>query len=51
MTAAVTGARTTEEITSDVSYLETPIPDALRAELEGLLHDREDFLSPGVPAD
>jgi hypothetical protein len=29
----VIGARTAEEITIDVSYLKTPIPDALRAEL------------------
>ena len=36
VTAAVVGARTPEEITSDVSYLSGPIPDALRAELEAL---------------
>jgi len=44
VTAAVVGARAPEEITSDVSYLQTHIPDALWAELEGLLHDREGFL-------
>ena len=33
VTAAVIGARTAEEITIDVSYLETPIPHALWAEL------------------
>jgi len=33
VTAAVIGARTAEEITVDVSYLKTPIPDALWAEL------------------
>jgi aryl-alcohol dehydrogenase-like predicted oxidoreductase len=33
VTAAVIGARTAEEITIDVSYLKTPIPDALWAEL------------------
>ena len=31
---AVVGARSPEEITADVSYLKTPIPDALWAELE-----------------
>ena len=36
VTAAVVGARTPEEITSDVSYLSGPIPDTLRAELEAL---------------
>jgi D-threo-aldose 1-dehydrogenase len=39
VTAAVVGARTPEEITADISYLTTPIPDALRAELAALLHD------------
>jgi D-threo-aldose 1-dehydrogenase len=43
VTAAVVGARTPGEITADVSYLSTHIPDALWAELEELLHDREDF--------
>ena len=33
VTAAVIGARTGDEITIDVSYLKTPIPDALWAEL------------------
>jgi aryl-alcohol dehydrogenase-like predicted oxidoreductase len=33
VTAAVVGARSAEEITEDVSYLETRIPDALWAEL------------------
>jgi D-threo-aldose 1-dehydrogenase len=33
VTAAVVGARTPEEIASDVSYLSTPIPDALLREL------------------
>ena len=48
VTAAVVGTRTPEEVTSDVSYLQTPIPDALWAELEALLHDREAFwVSPG----
>jgi D-threo-aldose 1-dehydrogenase len=46
VTAAVVGARTSEEITADVSYLLTPIPDALWAELEGLPHDHEGF-TPG----
>jgi len=41
VTAAVVGARSAEEITADTSYLSTPIPDALWAELEVLLHDRE----------
>jgi D-threo-aldose 1-dehydrogenase len=41
VTAAVVGARTPEEITEDVSYLSTPIPDELWPELEALLHDRE----------
>jgi D-threo-aldose 1-dehydrogenase len=36
VTAAVVGARSPEEITADVSYLSTPIPDALWAELEAL---------------
>jgi D-threo-aldose 1-dehydrogenase len=44
VTAAVVGARTAEEITADVSYLEMHIPDALWAEVEALLHDREGFL-------
>jgi D-threo-aldose 1-dehydrogenase len=39
VTAAVVGARSAEEITADVSYLSTPIPAALWAELEALLHD------------
>ena len=43
VTAAVVGARTPEEVTSDVSYLSTHIPDALWAELEALSHGREDF--------
>jgi aryl-alcohol dehydrogenase-like predicted oxidoreductase len=33
VTAAVVGARTPEEITADVSYLHTHIPNALWAEL------------------
>jgi D-threo-aldose 1-dehydrogenase len=33
VTAAVVGARTAEEVTSDISYLSTPIPDALFEEL------------------
>ena len=37
VTAAVVGARSPEEITQDVSYLSTHIPDALWAELETLL--------------
>jgi D-threo-aldose 1-dehydrogenase len=36
VTAAVVGARTADEITADASYLSTPIPDALWAELEAL---------------
>ncbi len=40
VTAAVVGARSAEEITADVSYLSTPIPAALWAELESLLPDR-----------
>ena len=36
VTAAVVGARSPGEITADVSYLSTPIPDALWAELEAL---------------
>jgi len=36
VTAAVVGARSPEEITADASYLSTPIPDALWAELEEL---------------
>ena len=43
VTAAVVGARSPEEITSDVSYLSTHIPDALWAELDALSHDHEDF--------
>ena len=43
VTAAVVGARTAEEVTGDVSYLSTHIPDALWAELEALSHDHEDF--------
>jgi D-threo-aldose 1-dehydrogenase len=38
VTAAVVGARSAEEITADTSYLPAPIPDALWAELEALLH-------------
>jgi aryl-alcohol dehydrogenase-like predicted oxidoreductase len=34
VTAAVVGARSAEEITADTSYLSTPIPDALWAELD-----------------
>jgi D-threo-aldose 1-dehydrogenase len=34
VTAAVVGARSAEEIRADASYLHTPIPDALWAELE-----------------
>jgi D-threo-aldose 1-dehydrogenase len=34
VTAAVVGARSADEITADVSYLETHIPDALWAELD-----------------
>ncbi len=34
VTAAVVGARSSEEIASDVAYLSTSIPDALWAELE-----------------
>jgi D-threo-aldose 1-dehydrogenase len=45
--AAVVGARSAQEITADVSYLSTPIPDPLWAELEALLHDRERFLARG----
>jgi aryl-alcohol dehydrogenase-like predicted oxidoreductase len=41
--AAVVGLRSPEEVTSDVSYLSTHIPDALWAELEGPPHDHEDF--------
>ena len=44
VTAAVVGFRSPEEVTSDVSYLSTPIPDTLWAELEGTLHDHEDFI-------
>jgi D-threo-aldose 1-dehydrogenase len=36
VTAAVVGVRSPEEITADTSYLCTPIPGALRAELEAL---------------
>jgi len=36
VTAAVVGARTPEEVTSDVSYFSAHIPDALWAELESL---------------
>jgi D-threo-aldose 1-dehydrogenase len=36
VTAAVVGARSAGEITADVCYLSTPIPDALWAELERL---------------
>ncbi len=38
VTTAVVGARSPEEITADATYLKTPIPDALWAELEGLLN-------------
>jgi D-threo-aldose 1-dehydrogenase len=41
VTAVVVGVRSPEEITADNSYLSTPIPNALWAELEGLLRDRE----------
>jgi len=34
VTAAVVGLRSPEEVTADISYLSTPIPDALWAELE-----------------
>jgi aryl-alcohol dehydrogenase-like predicted oxidoreductase len=44
VTAAVVGARSAEEITADTSYLSTPIPDALWAELEALSHDHEGSL-------
>jgi D-threo-aldose 1-dehydrogenase len=44
VTAAVVGFRSPEEVTDDISYLSTHIPDALWAELEGTLHDREDFI-------
>jgi len=37
VTAAVVGARTPEEIRADAGYLGLPIPDALWAELAGLL--------------
>jgi D-threo-aldose 1-dehydrogenase len=37
VTAAVVGARTPEEIRADAGYLELPIPDALWADLAGLL--------------
>jgi aryl-alcohol dehydrogenase-like predicted oxidoreductase len=43
VTAAVVGARTPEEITSDASYLSLHIPDALWADLQSLSHDHEDF--------
>jgi D-threo-aldose 1-dehydrogenase len=43
VTAAVVGARTPEEIASDISYMSAYISDALWAELEALSHDREDF--------
>jgi D-threo-aldose 1-dehydrogenase len=39
VTAAVIGARSAEEITADTSYLSTPIPHALWAELKALFHD------------
>ena len=48
VTAVVVGVRSPEEITADNSYLCTPIPDALWAELEGLLRDREDCVSNSV---
>jgi D-threo-aldose 1-dehydrogenase len=41
VTAAVVGVRSPAEITADTSYLCTPIPDALWAELAALLRDRE----------
>jgi D-threo-aldose 1-dehydrogenase len=37
VTAALVGARTPEEIRADAGYLELPIPDALWADLAGLL--------------
>ena len=37
VTAAVVGARTPEEITADASYLSSPIPDTLWAELDASL--------------
>ena len=37
VTAAVVGARTPEEITADVSYLSTPIPDALFEDLSMIM--------------
>jgi D-threo-aldose 1-dehydrogenase len=36
VTAAVVGVRTPEEVRADASYLDTPIPDALWAEVEEL---------------
>ncbi len=44
VTTTVVGARAPEEITADVSYLSTPIPDDLWTELEALLR------SPGRTA-
>src|SRR2546429_118362 len=44
VTAAMVGARSADEITADTSYLSTPIPDGLWAELDALLHDREGSL-------
>ena len=41
VTAAMVGARSADEITADTSYLSTPIPDGLWAELDALLHDRD----------
>ncbi len=46
--AAVVGARSPEEIASDVSYLSTHIPDALWAELEELFMITKDFVPQGV---
>ncbi|HEX5287248.1 MAG TPA: aldo/keto reductase [Streptosporangiaceae bacterium] len=36
VTAAVVGARSAEEITADISYLSTPIPDVFWAEMDAL---------------
>jgi D-threo-aldose 1-dehydrogenase len=50
VTAAVVGARSPEEVTADVAYLSTRIPDALWSELAvllttGLLPGRCEFLA------